>query len=144
MLYFIFYVFFLWRPKLFFLSTYTGIALKHTLKKPCHLKPWLRQNQRSFWAPKNIFRMLLKCYNFLFFLSNDSKVNFWRVKPQLGLYANSLLESILVTICTKDKLNKNFKRLFQICFRMINTTSGLAAIAVLKWRGLLMCVECLK
>jgi len=37
-------------------------------------------------------------------MSNDSKVNFWRVKPPLRLYANSLLGSIQVTICTKDKI----------------------------------------
>ena len=50
---------------------------------------------------------------FYVFLSNDSKGNFWRVMPPLPLYANSSLESILVTICTKDKRQN-------IEFEMIN------------------------
>jgi hypothetical protein len=59
-----------------------------------------RDNRKQNW------NYYFKCYVlfFMLFLSNDSKVNFWRVMPPLCLYANSSLESILVTICTKDKI----------------------------------------
>jgi len=46
----------------------------------------------------------------MLFLLNDSKGNFWRVMPLLHLFANSWLESILVTICMyKRKIGIEFE-----------------------------------
>ena len=53
---------------------------------------------------------------FYVFLSNDSKVNFRRVMPLLTLYANSSLESILVTIHMYKSQNIEFEMIIPNMF----------------------------
>ena len=81
---------------------------QHTLKKRCHLKTVIMVEQKVVLSfQKQIWNRYFKHALFYFlclFLSNDSKGNFWRVVPTLPLYANISLKSILVTICTKDKI----------------------------------------